>query len=91
MSRVNLVKFYSQPPHVPPACSCRSLAAKLEEKQFDKPEATKLYRQIVEEYPTRPLRESGEDSFGRVGESAYFFYIEAFLQMIAGAVRIWKR
>jgi hypothetical protein len=41
----------------------------LEEKQFKKPHATKLYRQIVEEYPTR-LSESGEDSFDRVGESA---------------------
>jgi hypothetical protein len=43
--------------------------AQLEEKQFNKPHATKLYRQIVEEYPTR-LSESGEDSFDRVGESA---------------------
>ena len=44
--------------------------AQLEEKQFNKPHATKLYRQIVEEYPELALRESGEDSFGRVGESA---------------------
>jgi hypothetical protein len=28
--------------------------AQLEEKQFNKPHATKLYRQIVEEYPTSP-------------------------------------
>jgi outer membrane protein assembly factor BamD (BamD/ComL family) len=26
----------------------------LEEKQFNKPHATKLYRQIVEEYPSSP-------------------------------------
>ena len=44
--------------------------AQLEEKQFNKPHATKLYRQIVEEYPDSGLRESGEDSFGGVGESA---------------------
>ena len=28
--------------------------AQLEEKQFNKPHATKLYRQIVEEYPSSP-------------------------------------
>jgi hypothetical protein len=28
--------------------------AQLEEKQFNKPHATKLYRQIVEEYPDSP-------------------------------------
>jgi outer membrane protein assembly factor BamD (BamD/ComL family) len=28
--------------------------AQLEEKQFNKPHATKLYRQIVEEYPNSP-------------------------------------
>ena len=28
--------------------------AKLEEKQFNKPHATQLYRQIVEEYPDSP-------------------------------------
>jgi outer membrane protein assembly factor BamD (BamD/ComL family) len=28
--------------------------AQLEEKQFNKPHATKLYREIVEEYPTSP-------------------------------------
>ena len=44
--------------------------AQLEEKQFNKPHATKLYRQIVEEYPDSPVCKSGEDSFGRVGESA---------------------
>jgi hypothetical protein len=30
--------------------------AQLEEKQFNKPHATKLYRQIVEEYPARLTR-----------------------------------
>ena len=30
--------------------------AQLEEKQFNKPHATKLYRQIVEEIPTRLTR-----------------------------------
>ena len=44
--------------------------AQLEEKQFNKPHATKLYRQIVEEYPELALRESGEGSFGGVGKSA---------------------
>ena len=29
--------------------------AQLEEKQFNKPHATKLYRQIVEEYPASPF------------------------------------
>ena len=28
--------------------------AQLEEKQFNKPHATKLYRQIVDEYPSSP-------------------------------------
>jgi TolA-binding protein len=28
--------------------------AQLEEKQFNKPHATKLYRQIIEEYPGSP-------------------------------------
>ena len=28
--------------------------AQLEEKQFNKPNATKLYRQIIEEYPNSP-------------------------------------
>jgi TolA-binding protein len=28
--------------------------AQLEEKQFNKPHATKIYRQIVEEYPDSP-------------------------------------
>ncbi len=28
--------------------------AQLEEKQFNRPHATKLYRQIVEEYPNSP-------------------------------------
>lgn len=28
--------------------------AQFEEKQFNKPHATKLYRQIVEEYPNSP-------------------------------------
>ena len=28
--------------------------AQLEEKQFNRPHATKLYRQIVEEYPDSP-------------------------------------
>jgi outer membrane protein assembly factor BamD (BamD/ComL family) len=28
--------------------------AQLEEKQFNKPHATKLYRQIVEDYPDSP-------------------------------------
>jgi len=28
--------------------------AQLEEKQFNKPHATKLYRQIIEEYPDSP-------------------------------------
>jgi len=28
--------------------------AQLEEKQFNKPHATKLYRQILEEYPNSP-------------------------------------
>jgi len=28
--------------------------AQLEEKQFNKPHATKLYRQIVQEYPNSP-------------------------------------
>ena len=28
--------------------------AQFEEKQFNKPHATKLYRQIVEEYPASP-------------------------------------
>jgi hypothetical protein len=50
---------------LPPVCSCCSWAAcdkakdlydtvRLEEKQFNKPHATKLYRQIVEEYPDSP-------------------------------------
>ena len=33
--------------------------AQLGEKQFNRPHATKLYRQIVEEYPRLALRESG--------------------------------
>ena len=28
--------------------------AQLEEKQFNKPHATKLYRQIIEQYPNSP-------------------------------------
>jgi hypothetical protein len=45
--------------------------AQLEEKQFNKPHAMKLYPQIVKEYPDSPaLRESVEGSFSRVGESA---------------------
>ena len=37
--------------------------AQLEEKQFNKPHATKLYRQIVEEYPDSP-------SANRLGQAA---------------------
>ena len=44
--------------------------AQLEEKQNNQPHATKLYRQIVEEYPDSPYANQGEDSFGGVGESA---------------------
>jgi outer membrane protein assembly factor BamD (BamD/ComL family) len=33
---------------------CGDKAAQLEEKQNNKPHATKLYRQIVEEYPDSP-------------------------------------
>jgi hypothetical protein len=44
--------------------------AQLEEKQFNKPHATKLYRQIVEEYPDSPYANRAKGSFGRVGESA---------------------
>ena len=40
--------------------------AQLEEKQFNKLHTTKLYGQIVEEYPDSPSRIS-EDSTGRVG------------------------
>jgi hypothetical protein len=42
--------------------------AQLEEKQNNKPHATKLYRQIVEEYPGSSYANHGEDSSGRVGE-----------------------
>ena len=44
--------------------------AQLEEKQNNKPHATKLYRQIIEGYPDSPYAKSGEDPFGGVGESA---------------------
>ena len=44
--------------------------AQLEEKRFNKPHATKLYRQIVERISQLALRETGADSFDRVGESA---------------------
>jgi flagellar basal body L-ring protein FlgH len=59
--------------------------AQLEEKQNNRPHATKLYRQIAEEYPDS--RESGEDSFGRAGESALeihkggFFIRKALLSL----------
>ena len=33
--------------------------AQLGEKQVNKPHATKLYRQIIEEYPDSPYAESG--------------------------------
>jgi len=38
--------------------------AQFEEKQNNRPHATKLYRRLVEEYFRFPLRESGEDPFG---------------------------
>jgi len=44
--------------------------AQLEEKQFNKPHATKLYRQIGRRISRLALRESGEDSIGRVAETA---------------------
>ena len=46
--------------------------AQFEEKQFNKPHSMELYRQVLEEYPNSPYGESGEDPFGRVGESALF-------------------
>ena len=47
--------------------------AQLEEKQNNRPHATKLYRQIVEEYPGSRYASSGENSSSRVGESALAF------------------
>jgi len=44
--------------------------AQLEEKQNNKPHATKLYRHIVPRISRLALRESGEVSSGRVGETA---------------------
>ena len=35
--------------------------AQLEEKQFNKPHATKLYRQIVEEHPDSPYANQAKD------------------------------
>ena len=44
--------------------------AQLEEKQNNRPHATKLYRQIVPRISRLALREPSEFSSGRVGESA---------------------
>ena len=44
--------------------------AQLEEKQNNRPHATKLYRQIVPRISRLALRRSGEVSAGRVGETA---------------------
>jgi hypothetical protein len=44
--------------------------AQLEEKQNNRPHAAQLYRQILKEYPRLALRQSGEVSSGRVGETA---------------------
>jgi len=46
----------------------------LEEKQFHKPHATKLYRQIAEEYPNLPHANQARNSLGRVGESELDIY-----------------
>jgi outer membrane protein assembly factor BamD (BamD/ComL family) len=35
--------------------------AELEEKQFNKPHATELYRQIVEQYPSSPYASQAKD------------------------------
>jgi hypothetical protein len=43
--------------------------AQLEEKQNNRPHATKLYRQIVEDYPDSPYANQAKTPFGRVGES----------------------
>ena len=43
--------------------------AQFEDKQNNKPHATKLYRQIVEKISRLASRESGEDSSGRAEES----------------------
>ena len=42
--------------------------AQLEEKQFNKPHATKLYRQIVEQYPDSPYASRAKNRLAELEE-----------------------
>ncbi len=43
--------------------------AQLEEKQFNKPHATQLYRQIVEEYPDSPYANQAKTRLAELEKS----------------------